>query len=136
MTETLAQLRERLERRYWCDLFTRLPRLEAAARVADLHPELVRDHIRECGVDPWKPVPPDPPLARNDVGLRLAHFLERHERRYWRRLFLRTPTIVEAAQQADVNRATVYRRMKELGLKPWRQPGGMGGNEAWRALGA
>lgn len=59
------------------------------------------------------------------------HFLERAERRYWRRMLRKYDTITAVARVAGVLRSTVYRRLKTLGVLSNRQNLG---NEQWQAL--
>lgn len=138
---TLAELREHMERRYWCDLLTRLPSLEAASRVAGCSRMLARRHLERLGIDYRAPGACIPPLEPHEIGLTLETFLDRHERWYWWRLLgcrndragrSRRP-VSEAAKVAGLCRDAIYYRLKRLGIKTWRQNAG---SASWQALGA
>lgn len=60
------------------------------------------------------------------------------ERQYWKQLLAIHPTITAVAKAADVNRCTVYERLKAVGLNPKSSPIAKYrqtlGNEQWQAL--
>lgn len=141
MTETYAAMRERMERRYWCDLLARLPVLEAVTRVSGQSIMNTRRRLAKLGIDFRAPSIADPPLELYELGLTLDVYMDRHERWYWQRLLgcrrdragrSRRP-VARAESVAGIDRQTIYYRLRRLGIKTWRQNTG---NAAWRALSA